>query len=106
MRKMSEKAARTIVRAISFGVFWRIAPSAQRDHPIEEALAGAGGDLHDDAVGEDAGAAGDARAIAAGLTDDRGALAGDGRLVDRGDPLDDLAIGRDHLARLDHDVVA
>ena len=44
--------------------------------------------------------------VAAGLADHRGALAGDGTLVDRGDPLDDLAVGRDHLPGLDDDVVA
>ncbi len=77
---MIEKAARTIVSAISLGVFWRIAPFDQRDHPVEEALAGLGGDLDDDPVGEHARAAGDARVVAAGLADHRGALAGDGRL--------------------------
>ncbi len=33
-------------------------------------------------------------------------LAGDHALVDRGDPLDDLAVARDHVAGLDEDVVA
>ena len=60
----------------------------------------------DDPVGQDARAAGDARAVAAGLADHRGALAGDRRLVDRGDALDDLAVGRDDLPGLDDDVVA
>ena len=67
---------------------------------------GAGGDAHDDLVGQHARAAGDRRAVAAGLADDGRRLAGDGRLVDRGDALDDLAVGRDHLAgRHDDDVV-
>ncbi len=66
-------------------------------------FAGAGGDADDDAVGQDARAAGDAGAVAAGLADDRGRLAGDGRLVDRGDAFDDLAVAGDDLAGLDHD---
>jgi hypothetical protein len=65
----------------------------QGDHPIEEGLAGAGGDAHEDLVGQHLGAAGDRRAVAAGLPDDRGGLARDGRLVDRGDARDDLAVG-------------
>ena len=36
----------------------------------------------------------------------RQALAGDGLLVDRGVAVDDLAVDRDHLARIDHDEVA
>jgi hypothetical protein len=93
---MIEKAASTIVSAISLGVFWRIA----------EARAWLGGDLHDDPVGQDAGAAGDARVVAARLADDRRALAGDRALVDRGDPLDNLAVGGDHLTGLDDHEVA
>ena len=49
-------------------------------------------------VGQHPGAAGDRRAVAAGLADDRGRLAGDGRLVDAGDALDDLAVAGDELA--------
>jgi hypothetical protein len=47
------------------------------DHPVDEALAGLGGDLDDDAVGEHLGAAGHRAPVAAGLTDDRGRLTGD-----------------------------
>ena len=57
----------------------------------------------DDAVGQHAGAAGDRAAVAAALADDRRGLAGDGRLVHRGDALDDLAVAGDDLAGLDHD---
>ena len=78
----------------------------QRDHAIEERLARIGGDAHDDAVGQHLGAAGDRRAIAAALADDRRRLAGDGRLVDRGDALDDLAVAGDELAGLDDHQVA
>ncbi len=41
------------------------------DHPVDEALAGLLGDLDDDAVGQHGGAAGDRRAVAAGLADHR-----------------------------------
>ena len=68
------------------------------DHAVEERLAGPGGDAHDDLVGQHPGAAGDRRAVAAGLADHRRRLAGDGRLVDAGDALDDLAVAGDHLA--------
>ena len=78
----------------------------QRDHPVEERLARVGGDAHDDAVGEHLGAAGDRRAVAAALADHRRRLAGDGRLVDRGDALDDLAVAGDQLAGLDDHQVA
>ncbi len=78
----------------------------ERDHPVEEGLAGIGGDAHADAVGEHLGAAGDRRAVAARLADDRRRLAGDGRLVDRGDALDDLAVAGDELAGLDQNHVA
>ena len=78
----------------------------QRDHAVDEGVARIRGDADLDPVRQHARAAGDRRAIAARLADDRRRLAGDRRLVDRGDALDDLAVGRDELARLDHhDVV-
>ena len=77
----------------------------ERDHAIEERLAGIGGDAHDDAIGQHLGAAGDRRAIAARLADDRRRLAGDRRLVDGGDALDHLAVAGDELAGLDDDAV-
>ena len=52
----------------------RLAPLGaldQRDHAVQEGLARLLGDLDDDAVGEDAGAAGDRAAVAAGLADHR-----------------------------------
>ena len=70
----------------------------ERDHPVEERLARLGGDPHDDLVAQHPGAAGDGRAVAARLADDRRRLAGDRRLVDRGDALDDVAVAGDHLA--------
>ena len=87
----------------------RLAPAGaldQGDHPVEEALAGLLGDLDDDPVREHPGAAGDRAAVAAGLADHRGRLAGHRRLVDRGDALDHGPVAGDHLAGLDDDDVA
>ena len=56
--------------------------------------------LHLDPVRSDARAAGDGRAIAAGLANDRRRLAGDRRFVDRGDAFDDLAVAGNELAGL------
>ncbi len=47
-----------------------------------------------------------ARAVAAGLADDRGRLAGDGRLVDGRDALDDVTVAGDDVAGLADDQVA
>src|SRR5438874_7618606 len=40
-----------------------------------------------------------------GFPDHRGGLAGDGRLVHRGDALDHITVAGDHFAGLDHDLV-
>ena len=45
-------------------------------------------------------------AVTAGLADHRSRLAGDRRLVDARDALDDVAVAGNHLAGLDDDVVA
>ena len=47
-----------------------------------------------------------ARAVAAALPDDGGALARDGAFVHRGDPLDHLAVAGDELAGLHQHHVA
>ena len=78
----------------------------QRDHPVEERLARFLGDLDHDPVREHPGAAGDRRAVAAGLADHRCRLAGDRRLVDRGDALDHRPVAGNRLARLDDDEIA
>ena len=78
----------------------------QGDHPVDEGLAGLLGDLDDDPVGQHLRAAGHRRAVAAGLADDRRGLAGDGRLVDRGDALDHVAVAGDDLPGLDDHEVA
>ena len=76
------------------------------DHAVEERLARPRRDAHDDLVGEHPRAARHRRAIPTGLADDRGRLPRDRRLVDGGDPLDDVAVARDHLAGGDDTVVA
>jgi len=70
----------------------------QGDHPLDEAVAGGGGDLDHQPVGKHPGAAGDRAAVAAGFADHRRALAGDRALVHRGDADRHLAVGGDGLA--------
>ena len=77
----------------------------QGDHALEERLARFLGHLDHEAIGEQLRASGHGRAVAARLADDGRRLAGDGRLVDRGDPCDDLAVGRHDLAGEDLDHV-
>ena len=97
--------ASRMLSAISFGVFCRSAPSTSAIMRSRKEEPGADGDAHHDPVGEHRRAAGDGGAVAARLADHRRGLAGDGRLVDRGDALDDLAVARDDVAGLDqHDV--
>ncbi len=96
---MIDSTASRMFRAISLGVFCRAAPSTERDHPVDEGLARLRGDLDDDPVGQHLGAAGDSRTVAAGLTDHRSGLTGDGRLVDAGDALDDVAVAGDRCRR-------
>ena len=92
--------------AISLGVFCRAAPSTRaiiRSRKVSPGSAVIRTTMRSDST---RGAAGDGAAVAAGLADDRGRLAGDRRLVDAGDALDDVAVARDHLAGLDDDEVA
>jgi hypothetical protein len=64
------------------------------------------GDADDDAVADDARAAGDGAAVAAAFADDGRGFAGDGGFIDTGDAFDDFAIGRDHIAGFADDEVA
>ena len=59
-------------------------PFDQADHPVHEAFPRVGGDPHHDFIGEHPGAAGHGAAVAAGLADDRGGFAGDGRFIHGG----------------------
>ena len=94
-----------MLSAISFGVFWRSAPSTRAIIRSRNVSPGFEVMRIDDVVGQHPGAAGDRRPVAARLTDHRRGLSGDGRLVDRGDAFDDLAVSGDHLACGDqHDV--
>ncbi len=88
------------------GRFLPFGPFDQLDHAVHERLAGVGGDADRDLVGEHLGAAGDGRAVAARFADHRRGLAGDGRFVDRGGALDDLAVGGNRLAHGDDEDVA
>ena len=77
----------------------------QLDHAIDEGRALRRGDAHADPVRQHLRAAGHRRAIAARLADYRSRFAGDRRLVDGGHALDDLAVGRNVVARFhQHDV--
>ena len=100
---MMVSAASRMFSAISFGVFCRLAPSTRAIIRSMKVSPGFWVILHDDPVGQHRGAAGDRGAVAAGFADDRGRLAGDRRLVHRGDALDHVAVAGDHLAGLDHD---
>ena len=77
-----------------------------RDHPIQEALAGVGGDAHDDPVRQHTRAAGHGREIPARFADDRCRFARDGAFVHRGHAFDDLAVAGHHVAGFDEDDVA
>ena len=70
----------------------------QRDHAIEECLAGIGRDLDLDLIGEHARAAGHRRAVASGFANHWRRFAGDRGLVHRGDAFDDLAVAGNEFA--------
>ena len=88
-------------RALALGAF------DERDHAVEERLAGIGGDEDHQAIADERGAAGDrAPDVGPGLLEDGRRLAGDRRLVDEADALDHVAVAGDRLAFLDDDDVA
>ena len=84
-------------RAISFGVFWRLAPSTRAIMRSRKVSPGLDVILTTIRSDKHPGAAGHRGAVAARLPDHRGRLAGDGRLVDGGDPIDDVSVAGDQL---------
>ncbi len=78
-----------------------------RDHTVEEPLAFAARNAHDEPVRQHARAARDGREVAAGLAQHGRGFARDGALVDRRDTFDDLTVGGNRVVGLDeHEVVA
>ena len=103
---MIVRVASRMVSAISLGVFCRDAPSTRaiiRSMKVSPGLAVICTTIRSR---QHRRAAGDRAAVAAGLADHRRGLAGDRRLVDRGDALDDVAVAGDDLTGLDDDPVA
>src|SRR5437899_3355177 len=105
-RKTMVSPARRMLRAISLGVFWRDAPST--NEIIRSRKLSPGFELTRTTMRSDS-------TRVPPVTDDRsppdsrmtGAdFAGDGRFVDRGDALDDLAVTGDQLAGVDDAAVA
>jgi hypothetical protein len=78
----------------------------QRDHAIQKGRTLRRRDTNLDLVGQHAGAACHGRPVAARFPDHRRRLAGDGRLIDRGDTFDHLTIAGDQIAHLHQDDVA
>ena len=78
----------------------------QRNHAVEEAVTLFHRDADDDAVAEHARAAGDGAAVAAALANDRRGFAGDRGFIHAGDAFDDIAVGRNDVARFADDEVA
>ena len=104
-RKINVSAASKMVSAISFGVFWRCAPSTSAIMRSRKPSPGLIGDADFDFVGQHARAAGDGAAVAAAFADDGRGFAGDGGFVHRGRAFDDFAVGgNDFAGAHDHDV--
>ena len=79
----------------------------ERDHPVEERLAGIRGDANQDAIRKHTGSTGDGAAIAARRADDRGGLPRNRRFVDACGTFDHVTVARNQLAGVDaHDVAA
>ena len=78
----------------------------QLDHAVQETVALFHRDADDNAVAEDARAAGDGAAVAAAFADYRGGFARDGGFIHAGNAFHDIAVSRDHIAHLAHDEVA
>ncbi len=99
-------ATSRIVRAISFGVLPRLAPSTMAIMRSRNAFAGVGCNTHDDPVGQHACAAGDRTEVSAGFADHRRGFASDRGFVDGCCSLDHFAIGGNDFAGFDQNVGA
>ena len=96
---MIVSAASRMFSAISFGVFCRLAPSTRaiiRSMKLSPGFWVIRTTIRSESTLVPPVTA---RPVAAGLADDRGGLAGDRRLVDAGDALDDVAVAGDDLRR-------
>ena len=106
IKKINVNAAKTSAKAISLGVRWRMAPSTSaiiRSRNEWPASAVISTTMRSDST---RGSAGHAGAVAARFANHRRALAGDGRLIDGRNALDDLTVAGDDLSRFDDDVIA
>ena len=83
-----------------------VGPFDEGDHPVDERLSSFRGDAHHDAVRQHLGATGDGGTVTTGFSNHRRRFTGDGRLVDRGDTFDDLAVGGDDVVGFTDDQVA
>ena len=100
------RPARRMLRAISLGVFWRLAPSTMA---IIRSRKVSPGSVVTRTISQSESTlrpARDRAAVAAALADDRRALTGDGALVHGRRSCDHLAVGGDQLARFHQDDVA
>ena len=77
-----------------------------RNHSVEKAVALLHRDADDDAVADDARAAGDGAAVAAALANDGRRFASDGGFIHAGDAFDHFAVGGNHVTRFADDEVA
>ena len=77
----------------------------QSNHAVEKAAALFHRNPNDNAVAQDARAAGDGAAVAAAFANDRSGFAGDGSFIDAGDSFDHIAVRGNHIARLANDEV-
>ena len=79
--------------------FLPLRPFHQRNHPVNKGGAGCSRNPHLDIIRENRGAPCHSRAVTTRLADNGRGFAGDGRFIDRGQPLNNLAIAGDNVPR-------